>query len=249
MQWFITDHKRSRQMRKHTEKVASSIPPTWHQQEADKLITGWLRNRADAGYERDPDFMSWAVKTADTAKEVFVYLLQKYRIQPYDILEILALYKSEEWFYTHLVIRKKLRSAYLREKDARVLEQAALILDQWRSYLIEQTRTFDWNQYPEITHIKRVANALRDLGPSHRHRATKVRLRCCAQQLAQCIENHTPRREPLYEHIGILMKAAFPKDWGAGGDREAAKKLVKGWDYRIRQIDERNYPVWIVDNR
>ena len=46
------------------------------------------------------------------------------------------------------------------------------------------------------------------------------------------------------------MKSAFPKDWGAGGDlKEAAKKMVKGWDYRKRWIDQRNYPIWIVDNR
>jgi hypothetical protein len=129
------------------------------------------------------------------------------------------------------------------------LEKAALILDQWRDYLIQQTRMFAWNQYPEISHPERVAHALRDLGPAARHRATEVRLRCCAQHLAQCIENHTPKRIPLYEHIGDLMKAAFPKDWGAAGDRrEAAKKLVKGWDYRIREIDAYDYPVWIVDN-
>jgi hypothetical protein len=127
---------------------------------------------------------------------------------------------------------------------------AGLVLEQWQSYLIQQTRAFKWNEYPEIAPTQLVAKALRDLGPSQRHRATEVRLRCCAQQLAECIENHTPRRNPLYEQIGELMKAAFPNDWGVAGDRkEAAKKLVKGWDYRIRQIDQCDYPVWIVDNR
>jgi hypothetical protein len=107
MHWFITDHKQSRQMRKQRQKDASSVPPDWHREEIDRVITGWLRDRETRGYGRDRDFMRWAEQTAETAKESLIYLLRKYGIQPFDILETLALYKSEEWFYTHLVIRKK----------------------------------------------------------------------------------------------------------------------------------------------
>jgi PAS domain-containing protein len=192
--------------------------------------------------------MKWAEKTAEGGKDTLIHLLRKYQIQPYEILEILALYKSEEWFHTHLNVRRKLRSAALREKDAKVLDKAVCILNEWREYLTYETHAIEVGQYPEG--ISLIAKTLRDLGPSQEHRATEVRLRCCAQRLAQEFRNHTGRRNPLYKHIGVLVKSAFPKDWGAGGDlREAAKKLVKGWDYAKRQIDECSYPIWILDNQ
>jgi PAS domain-containing protein len=236
-------------MRKHTQKTASSVPPDWHRQEVEGMIRGWLGDRKKRGYGRDPDFMDWAAKTAENAKETLIHLLRKYRIQPFEILEILALYKTEEWFHTHINIRKKLRNAPLREKDATSLEKAAQILEQWRSYLIQQTHALEWDEYPEIAQLNLVAKTLRGFGPSHRHRAIEVRLRCCAQRLADEFLHHTAWKNPLYEHIGVLMKSAFQQDWGAAGDlREAAKKMVKGWDYQKRWIDERNYPIWIIDN-
>jgi PAS domain-containing protein len=237
-------------MRKQAEKSVTSVPPDWHRQEVETLIQGWLRDLEKRGYGRDPDFMKWAAKTAEYSKETLIHLLRKYHIQPFEILEILALYKTEEWFHTHINVRKKLRNAPLREKDATSLEKAALILEQWRSYLIQQTHALEWDEYPEIAQLNLVAQALREFGPSQRHRATEVRLRCCAQRLAEEFQHHTGWKKALYEHIGVLMKSAFPKDWGAAGDlKEAAKKMVKGWDYRKRWIDERNYPIWIVDNQ
>ena len=214
------------------------------------MIQGWLGDRRKRGYGRDPDFMDWAAQTAETAKKTLVHLLRKYQIQPFDILEILALYKSEEWFHTHLTVRKKLRSAARRESDAKAIDKAISILDEWWSYLTQETHALELEQYPNMEHIKLVAKKLRDLGPSQRHRASEVRLRCCAQSLAEKTQNHTGWKNPLYEHIGNLVKAAFPREWNPAGDiREAAKKLVKGWDYAIRWIDNRNYPIWIVDNR
>jgi PAS domain-containing protein len=137
-----------------------------------------------------------------------------------------------------------------RERDAKTLEKAVSILDQWRDYLIQETNAVEWDQYPELAKLEIVAKVLRDLGPSQKHRATEVRLRCCAQWLAETIKHHAGWDHPLYEHIGYLVRAAFPKDWNPAGEiREAAKKLVRGWDYRKRWIDKRNYPIWIVDNR
>ncbi len=215
------------------------------------MIHGWLKDRENRGYFRDPEFKKWAEKTTDGAKDTSIPLLRRYQIQPFDILEILALFKTEEWFHTHLTVRKKLRSKALREKDAKALDKAASILDEWWSYLTQETHALELEQYPANTEqIKLVAKTLRDLGPSQRHRATEVRLRCCAQRLAEEFQHHTGWKNPLYEHIGVLMKSAFPNDWGAGGNlKEAAKKMVKGWDYRKRWIDERNNPIWIVDNR
>jgi PAS domain-containing protein len=218
--------------------------------QVEKLTQGWLRDREKRGYGRDLEFMDWAAQTAERAKETLIHLLRKYQIQPFDILEILAHSKSEEWFHTHLTVRKKLRSFEHRERDAKSLEKAILVLDQWRSYLIQETNAIEWNHYPEIATLELVAKVLRDLGPSQKHRATEVRLRCCAQWLAEIMKHHARWDHPLYEHIGYLVKAAFPKDWNPAGDiREAAKKLVKGWDYRKRWIDQQNYPIWIVDNR
>jgi hypothetical protein len=237
-------------MRKHTQKTESSVPPDWHRQEVEEMIRGWLGDRKKRGYGRDPDFMDWAAQTAENAKETLIHLLRKYQIQPFEILEILALYKSEEWFHTHLNIRRKLRSEPLREKDARTLDKAVSILDEWWSYLTQETHALELDEYPNMEHLKQVAQTIRGLGPSQKHRATEVRLRCCAQRLAEEFQRHTGWKNPLYEHIGMLVKSAFPKDWGAAGDlKEAAKKMVKGWDYRKRWIDERNYPIWIVDNQ
>ena len=99
--------------------MVSSLPPDWHTQEVEEMIRGWLGDREKRGYGQDREFMAWAAQTAERAKETLIHLLRKYQIQPFHILEILAHSKSEEWFYTHLVVRKKLRSASLREKDAK----------------------------------------------------------------------------------------------------------------------------------
>ena len=192
------------------------------------MIQGWLRDREKRGFWRDPDFMDWAAQTAEGAKETLIHLLRKYQIQPFDILENLALYKSEERFHTHLTVRKKLCSAPLRELDAKALDKAVSILDEWWSYLTQETHALELEQYPNMEHIKLVAKNLRELGPSRPHRATEVRLRCCAQRLAEGFQHGTGWKNLLYEHIGVLIKAAFPNDWNPASDiRDAAVKMVK----------------------
>jgi len=214
------------------------------------MIQGWLADLKKRGFGRDPDLTAWAAQTAETAKETLIHLLRKYHIQPFGILEIIERYKYEELFHTHRTVRKKLRSAPLRELDAKALDKAVSILDEWWSYLTQETHALELEQYPANTEqIKLVAKTLRDLGPSQKHRATEVRLRCCAQRLAEEFQRGTGWKNLLYEHIGVLIKAAFPNDWNpAGKIRDAAVKMIKGWDYPIRWIDERNYAIWIVNS-
>ena len=136
-------------MRKQAQKIVSSVPPDWHRQEVEGMIRGWLGDRKKRGYGRDLDFLDWAEKTTENAKETLIHLLRKYQIQPFDILEILALYKSEEWFHTHLNVRRKLRSKSLRDKDALALDEAISILDEWWSYLTQETHALERYEYPQ----------------------------------------------------------------------------------------------------
>src|SRR5437867_3543767 len=128
-----------RKMRKQPQKALSSIPP-WAVEQVEANVAGWLGGHLgiDAGHFPDKEFREWAERTVSKSTETLTYLFLRYRIQPNDVLTILALYKTQEWFYEHIVVREKLRSLKRREKDAKALETAALVLEQWWSYLTQK---------------------------------------------------------------------------------------------------------------
>lgn len=238
-------------MRKHRQKTASSVPPDRHRQEVEKLIKKWLGGQLgiEKGLFRSKGFQEWAKKTVSESKETLTYLLRRYRIQPDHVMTILAVHKLKGYTYTHL-LKPKFRQFALRKKDAVALERAAEVLRQWWSYLTFDTHFISLDDYPNADNLRSIARILRDLGPSKTHRPKETDLRVCAQRLAMEFGSHTSWRRPLYEHIGRLLRTAFPDQWNPAGDlKEAAKKLVKGWDWRIEEADRRHYPIWMVDKR
>jgi hypothetical protein len=123
MRRSITNHKRARQMRKHRQKTVSFVPPNRYELEVEQLTQGWLRDRNKRGYFKDTEFKNWAEKTTEGAKQTLIHLLRRYQIQPFDILETLAVYKTEEWFHTDRTVTKKLRSAAGKDCGVCGLEQ------------------------------------------------------------------------------------------------------------------------------
>jgi hypothetical protein len=143
----------------------------------------------------------------------------------------------------------KLKSEKKRETDARRLEIAAALLKEWRpvlkqrfqsNYLIsnaakapnEDIRKLAAEShqgevgYPDPDQLLAVAMCLRKLGPSEKHRPEESQLKIYGFILAEFFKKRTGN--PLYERVGILLKAAFPEKWNPASDlREAARKLVK----------------------
>jgi hypothetical protein len=145
--------------------------------------------------------------------------------------------------------RAKLRSRKKREADARVLEKAAGCLNKWKpvlnervqsDYLVEKLNERPTDDIRKLAHEARhrelkcpdpnellaIARLLRELGPSEKHRPEEAELKMSARTLAEFFIKRT--HKPLYEYIGILLKAGFPEKWNPASNlKDAARKLVK----------------------
>jgi len=223
-------------MRKPTPKHASFVPP---------------EERSKATFDRDlrafydgPRFLAlclgafptektntkakaWVRLVVKNASTTLDHLYAQYGILPSSVLNILAECKVVDsaldptW--------AKIRSSRLREADAKSLEKAADLVEEWKPFVPPAVMKNPHDEdgiYPSSDQLKRIAKDIRQLGPSHPHRPREVYLTVFGQELASLFEGTT--RWPLYEHVGWLLRAAFPGKWNPAGDiKEAAKKLVK----------------------
>jgi len=161
-------------------------------------------------------------------------LYLRYGILPACILNMLEAFVMADWSFDYLTWNR-LRSGITREKDAKILDKARLILEQYWAYLpnIPKENPFpnyqlddEWNVYPSGPALEWIAKQIRDLFPSQRHKPKHLILILFARELSEHFFSLTGR--PLYEHVGNLFVATFPHIWHPTGEiKEAAKKLVK----------------------
>jgi hypothetical protein len=226
----------------------------------DKLendIRAWLAPRTLAEGQNGPAFIAWLKKVTDQNREILGQLFHRYGIPPCLILDALLLGKS------HLLSREQLESGLwikgldrsitrtarillpdtelakirrnkkLREEKAKILDNAAAVLDDYPIYLsaISDALVKNGEKPDEIAfdlpeYIRAIAADMRQQGRVENHRPKESAARMVLESLTDSFRLAVKR--PLYEYAGLLTKACFPEEWNPAGDiREAAKKLVK----------------------
>ena len=233
-------------MRKQAQKRGSSVPPVQklsslpkekrNRDEFNQDTAAWLRikdNRKwrwlleDIWLGREPR-LKWRKELIENVSNDLWELYLRYGILPATVLEMLEKFatavRSFDW-YTW----SKLRSSKAREKDAKILEEAGSILEQYWAYLphvIPKEITKDeQNVYPSSAALDWLARKIRDQFPRQQHRPKNLILILFARALARYFLSLTGRR--LYKHVGNLLRRALPERWNpAGNIKEATIKLV-----------------------
>lgn len=215
-------------MTKQGQKAGVLSPPGYERR-FDKDIRSWFRGEYGIGngwFELDPNFHTWAKETVKNVESPLKELFFRYGIFPGNVLTILANLMINQ---RRQATRNKIRSAQTREKDAALLKKAAKLLDGWCPVLSWDLKLpLDTDSNALGKKVREVAEVIQGLGPVRRHRPREDALRECAVALAKHFRSPSSRGHPLYQYIGELLHAAFPKEWGAAGDKgDAVKKLIK----------------------
>jgi hypothetical protein len=199
-----------------------------------------------------PEFIAWLKKVTDQNREILGRLFHRYGIRPSLILEALV---AEKW---GLLSREQLESGLwrkglgslvkmsarlglpdtelakirrnkkLREENAKILEKAAAVLDDYPLYfdVLAHGQGLDEIIFNLPKYIRAIAVAMRQESRPEKHRPKETAARAVLESLTDTFRLAVKR--PLYEYAGLLTKACFPEEWNPAGDiREAAKKLVK----------------------
>jgi hypothetical protein len=210
-------------------KTASSVPPSddSNEQRYREDIQSWFRGEYGIDPANDLELTRWAEKAIEQTDETLKKLFFKYSIFPGHVLQLLAEYKLSQW---RQCTTAKIRSRKKREKDAALLERAARLLYDWGPVITWDVKApFNKFVYSQSVadDVKEIANVIRELGgPSKSYRPREDELRKCGLSLCKFFQSRTGFQ--LYSDVGELLKGAFFKEWGAGGDlKDAAKKLLK----------------------
>ena len=241
-------------MRKRRQEDGSFVPP---REEFDAALRSWRKDNlgrailreaekgsiAIAAIRREPSFEAWLDRLPEALGKILDALYARYQILPGDVLNIVVLYEVLSRFYPQEE-KAALRSLKEREKEARILDTAAAILEKWRFLrfhaldnivLWSSAYTEAYTEDADLAdRVRERAKALRQLGPSAAHRPKEVKLRDCGRALGGLFQARTDW--PLHEYVGGILLAAFPGEWNPAGDiREAAKKLIK----RKKPVEEK----------
>jgi hypothetical protein len=234
------------------------IPPDGRTEEVfQNEIKAWLAKQFPIRSLRGPAFMDWITKATEQNREIFWELFHRYGIRPALLLETLEANKrmllsrqqleSGLWLkdWPHLAtmaarlglpdtaMAKTQRNKKLREKKAKMLDNAAAVLDDYPFYIpaILNALLLDRKEPDEILfdlpkYIRAIAADMRERGRVEKHRPKEAAARMVLESLTDSFRLAVKR--PLYEYAGLLTKACFPEEWNPADDiREAAKKLVK----------------------
>src|SRR5262249_49316403 len=141
------------------------------------------------------NFIEWFKPRIDQADRTLREIFANHRIEPGEILEILASTLADEFLYP-LRLKNKLRSESEREKDVRVLERAARILNDWTAVLPSlylEAPEHDRSDYRLADEVKRAAKEIRDLGESVAHRPKDIGRIIAAKKLQEIFQQRTGR--------------------------------------------------------
>jgi hypothetical protein len=223
-------------------------------------IQTWLTQRTAMRGLHGPEFVAWLKKVTDQNREILGKLFHRYGIEPSWILDTLEIQKR------HLLSREQLESGLwlkemsgsvaraarlglpdtelakiqrnrkLRDQKAKVLEEAATVLDNYPNYMVvfldvqgPDQIVFDLPKY-----IRAIAVDIRQQGRAEKHRPEERAAKSILHSLTLTFEHLV--NKPLYEYAGLLTKTSFPEEWNPAGDiREAAKKLVKSFYRQMRE--------------
>ncbi|MBI2351404.1 MAG: hypothetical protein HYV00_08015 [Deltaproteobacteria bacterium] len=195
--------------------------------------------RGEASLLNREERTSW-IKGIIENRDTLESLHYRHALSPSKVLDYLWHLKEEDLLFgeadDHLT--QEMRSLRARTRDADALEKAAEILEKWHALAAGLPLPSEKIlRYPSGYQLRKVAQALRDLGAAQAHRPSNERLNFLVVSLVKQFMIWTGL--PLYEHAGRLIRAAFPSLWNPAGDiREAAKKIFKEAESRSSSKDE-----------
>jgi len=227
-----------REVRKQAQKRVSSVHPQLsslpkekrNKEEFNRDLAAWLNVQESPWvgltgflyfrslfYFKEPDYLIVLREMVEDLSDDLLQLYFRYGILPKPVLEILQAFIEADFEFDR-ISWNRLRSRKARVKDAKLLEKAEKVLEQYEPFLPPQPE----NVYPALMGI---ANQIRDLSPSQRHRPKNLTLILFARELAEHFFSLTGRS--LYEYVGKLLVAAFPDKWNPSGQiKDATIKLV-----------------------
>ena len=232
------------------------------QQKLDSYTAAWLAKSSSNKTPHGPTFIAWMRSLIEQNRQSLWELFHRYGLQPALVLDELASAKtnflsreqleSDLWLTGMGAIVKNgarlglpdngwekiRRNKRLREKHATILDKAAMVLAEYPGYFVVflgvdmDEVTFDLPKY-----IKAIAAQMRQDVRLAKHRPREEAARMVLIRLTDTFKLAVGK--PLYHYAGLLTKASFPEEWNPAGDiREAAKKLIKSYDAKLRRAGE-----------